>query len=112
MTDVQDAVRELERTGVVQTTNGPVRGYREDVLQVFKGLRYGAAPIGPLRFQPPKNPRPGPRSPRLPGSARRPSRAALRREKPPAAARTAIRPRRVSRGPTKTVCSSMSGRKA
>jgi para-nitrobenzyl esterase len=57
MTDVQDVVRELERTGIVQTTNGPVRGYREDVLQVFKGLRYGAAPIGALRFQPPVKPR-------------------------------------------------------
>ncbi|HZC17756.1 MAG TPA: carboxylesterase family protein, partial [Caulobacteraceae bacterium] len=56
MTDVQDEVRELDRTGVVQTTNGPVRGYREDGLQVFKGLRYGAAPIGRLRFQPPQTP--------------------------------------------------------
>src|ERR1700744_112597 len=58
MTDVQDAVRELERTEVVQTSNGPVWGYVEDALQVFKGLRYGAAPIGPLRFQPPAKPKP------------------------------------------------------
>ena len=58
MTDVQDAVRELDRTQVVQTTNGPVQGYREDGLQVFKGLRYGAAPVGALRFKPPTKPRP------------------------------------------------------
>ncbi|HEX4196605.1 MAG TPA: carboxylesterase/lipase family protein [Caulobacteraceae bacterium] len=58
MTDVQNAVRELDRTGIVQTTNGPVRGYREDGLQVFKGLRYGAPPIGRLRFQPPQKPEP------------------------------------------------------
>ena len=45
-------------TDVVQTTNGPVRGYREDVLQVFKGLRYGAPPIGLARFKPPSLPRP------------------------------------------------------
>ncbi|HEY5007704.1 MAG TPA: carboxylesterase family protein, partial [Caulobacteraceae bacterium] len=57
MTDVQEAVRELERTQIVQTSNGPVRGYREDGLQVFKGLRYGAAPIGALRFQPPVKPK-------------------------------------------------------
>jgi para-nitrobenzyl esterase len=58
MTDVQDQVRDLERTAVVATTNGPVRGYREDALQVFKGLRYGAAPVGALRFRPPRRPAP------------------------------------------------------
>ena len=58
MTDVQDAVRDIERTQVVQTTNGPVRGYREDGLEVFKGLRYGAAPVGSLRFRPPVKPAP------------------------------------------------------
>jgi para-nitrobenzyl esterase len=56
MTDVQDVVRELDRTEIVQTSNGPVQGYREDGLQVFKGLRYGAAPVGRLRFQPPQKP--------------------------------------------------------
>ena len=58
MTDVQDVMADLERTQTVQTTNGSVRGYREDVLQVFKGLRYGAAPVGRLRFQPPVKPAP------------------------------------------------------
>ena len=42
----------LTRTAVVQTTNGPVRGYAEGGLQVFKGLRYGAPPE-PLAKPPP-----------------------------------------------------------
>jgi len=48
----------LVRSGVVQTSNGPVRGYIEDALSVFKGLRYGAAPVGALRFKPPQRPAP------------------------------------------------------
>ena len=44
------------RSGVVQTSNGPVRGYLEDGLAVFKGLRYGAAPVGQQRFKPPQRP--------------------------------------------------------
>ncbi len=46
----------LERTASVKTTHGPVRGYRQDGLSIFKGVRYGAAPVGPLRFQPPATP--------------------------------------------------------
>ncbi len=56
MTDVQEAVRDLERTDVVPTANGPVRGYREGRLHIFKGLRYGAPPLGALRFSPPARP--------------------------------------------------------
>ena len=48
----------LTRTSVVNTSNGPVRGYVEDVLQVFKGLRYGAPPTGEHRFKPPGRPAP------------------------------------------------------
>jgi para-nitrobenzyl esterase len=58
MTDVQDQVRELERTAVVATTNGPVQGYREGGLNIFKGLRYAAPPLGALRFKPPRKPAP------------------------------------------------------
>jgi len=43
-------------TDVVQTSNGPVRGYQEDALKVFKGVRYGAPPVGSLRFKPPAPP--------------------------------------------------------
>lgn len=44
------------RTATVETSNGPVRGYREDGLEVFKGLRYGAPPTGSARFKPPARP--------------------------------------------------------
>jgi para-nitrobenzyl esterase len=58
MSDVQDLARELERTDIVSTTNGPVRGYRDGTLGIFKGLRYGAPPLGALRFAPPQRPAP------------------------------------------------------
>src|SRR6185295_16214431 len=38
-----------------RTTNGPVRGYQDNGIQVFKGVRYGAPPP---RFQPPSRPTP------------------------------------------------------
>jgi para-nitrobenzyl esterase len=43
-------------TQVVATSNGPVRGYEEAGLAVFKGLRYGAPPTGLMRFSPPRRP--------------------------------------------------------
>ena len=46
----------LTHSDVVQTSNGPVRGYVEDGLDVFKGLRYGAPPVGLARFKPPSRP--------------------------------------------------------
>ncbi|HEV2988626.1 MAG TPA: carboxylesterase family protein [Candidatus Angelobacter sp.] len=45
-------------TKVVKTANGPVQGLVVDGVQSFKGLRYGAAPIGPLRWMPPQKPSP------------------------------------------------------
>jgi para-nitrobenzyl esterase len=41
-------------TPVVQTKAGAVQGLVEDGILAFKGIRYGAAPIGTLRFMPPK----------------------------------------------------------
>jgi len=58
MTDVQADVRDHERTEIVTTSNGPVRGYRGAGLEIFKGLRYGAPPQGALRFAPPQPPAP------------------------------------------------------
>ncbi|HEY2707994.1 MAG TPA: carboxylesterase family protein [Caulobacteraceae bacterium] len=58
MSDALDAVRDLERTDAVTTTNGPVRGYRDRGLNIFKGLRYAAPPVGKLRFAPPQKPAP------------------------------------------------------
>ncbi len=44
-------------TPVVKTSNGPVRGRMDDRgLFVFKGIRYGASPVGDLRFRPPRKP--------------------------------------------------------
>ncbi len=43
----------------VDTTNGPVRGRTEDGnIYVFKGVRYGAPPVGERRFKPPVRPEP------------------------------------------------------
>jgi para-nitrobenzyl esterase len=46
-------------TNTVETSNGPVRGTTEDGgMYVFKGVRYGAPPVGNLRFKPPVRPKP------------------------------------------------------
>jgi para-nitrobenzyl esterase len=45
-------------TKVVKTTNGSVQGLVKDGVQVLKGIRYGAPPVGPLRFMPPAKPKP------------------------------------------------------
>ena len=58
MTDALDVARDAERTEVVSTRNGPVRGYRAGGLHIFKGLRYAAPPLGELRFAPPQPPTP------------------------------------------------------
>lgn len=50
------ALAPVVRTNIARTSNGPVRGYREDGLEVFKGLRYGAPPTGMRRFKPPVAP--------------------------------------------------------
>ena len=42
---------------VARTRHGPVRGYRDQGVSVFKGVRYGAD-TGPRRFQPPVPPQP------------------------------------------------------
>ena len=39
---------------VVHTQAGEVQGLVEDGVLAFKGIRYGAAPIGDQRFMPPK----------------------------------------------------------
>ncbi len=56
MSDVADVA--IARSGVIETSNGPVRGVQERGLQIFKGLRYAAQPLGELRFSPPRPPRP------------------------------------------------------
>ncbi len=45
-------------TKVVKTTNGAVQGLVQNGVQIFKGIRYGAEPVGGLRFMPPQKPAP------------------------------------------------------
>ncbi|GAB2642627.1 carboxylesterase/lipase family protein [Prescottella soli] len=45
-------------TAVVHTTHGPVRGTVDGPVQVWKGIRYAAAPTGTLRFRAPVAPEP------------------------------------------------------
>jgi para-nitrobenzyl esterase len=41
---------------VVKTMFGPVKGEREKSVFVFRGIRFAAPPVGPLRFRPPVPP--------------------------------------------------------
>lgn len=45
-----------DTTPIVETKYGPVQGLIDDGVQEFLGLRYAKAPIGELRFMPPKEP--------------------------------------------------------
>jgi para-nitrobenzyl esterase len=45
-------------TGPVRTTAGPIRGYEAEGVFTFKGVPYGQAPVGNLRFAPPQKPAP------------------------------------------------------
>jgi len=48
----------LPGPGVAMTATGPVIGKEENGVHVFKGIRYGLVPAGPLRFKPPIRSRP------------------------------------------------------
>ncbi|MDB5429719.1 MAG: carboxylesterase [Caulobacter sp.] len=50
------AVPPFIRGDTVQTTAGRVQGLMAGNMNVFLGLRYGAPPVGPLRFKPPQKP--------------------------------------------------------
>ena len=45
-------------TAVVRTRHGPVQGLIVDQVHCFKGMRYGAPPVGALRFAAPRPPKP------------------------------------------------------
>src|ERR1700683_5091825 len=64
---------------LVQTAEGPVRGYEQKGVRVFTGIPYAAPPLGALRFRPPRPHAPwteileakheAPACPQTPGSA-------------------------------------------
>ncbi|MGH7015760.1 MAG: carboxylesterase/lipase family protein [Caulobacteraceae bacterium] len=56
MTEVFVETRPTPATAAVATSNGPIRGYAEGGLSIFKGVRYGAPPLGARRFRPPVKP--------------------------------------------------------
>ena len=47
-----------DATSIVTTSAGRVQGLKDRGISVFKGIRYGKAPVGPLRFMPPEKPHP------------------------------------------------------
>src|SRR4051794_6422304 len=46
------------RQTTVETTLGKIRGYTDEGVHVFKGVRYGASTTGSARFLPPTKPTP------------------------------------------------------
>ena len=50
--------KNMEEFPVITTFNGPVRGRNEDGIAVFRGIRYGAPPVGPDRFKLSRRPHP------------------------------------------------------
>jgi para-nitrobenzyl esterase len=44
------------RTPVVQIEDGPIRGFINEGVQTFLGVRYAAPPVGQLRWRPPQSP--------------------------------------------------------
>src|SRR5262249_56962310 len=48
----------MEEFPVVSTFNGPVRGRNEGGIATFRGIRYGAPPVGQDRFKLSRRPHP------------------------------------------------------
>lgn len=45
--------RETTPSEIVNTVEGPIRGYVEDKIATFRGIPYAAPPVGPLRWRAP-----------------------------------------------------------
>ena len=43
----------IERTDIIKTKSGKIQGYRENGLDIFKGIPYAEPPVGELRFKSP-----------------------------------------------------------
>lgn len=46
----------LQPTRVVQTEDGPIRGFRNEGVNTFLGVPFAAPPVGDLRWRPPQSP--------------------------------------------------------
>jgi para-nitrobenzyl esterase len=44
----------MDRTSIVDTSFGKIQGYKENGIEIFKGIPYAEPPIGDLRFSEPK----------------------------------------------------------
>jgi len=43
----------MNKTDIIETKSGKIQGYKEDGVEIFKGISYGEPPIDDLRFSPP-----------------------------------------------------------
>ncbi len=43
----------MEKSNIVETKTGKIQGYKEEGLEIFKGIPFAEPPIGKLRFSPP-----------------------------------------------------------
>jgi len=43
----------MEKSNIIETKTGKIQGYKEEGLEIFKGLPFAEPPIGKLRFSPP-----------------------------------------------------------
>ena len=43
----------MNKTVIIETKSGKIQGYKEDGVEIFKGIPYGEPPIDDLRFSPP-----------------------------------------------------------
>ncbi|KAJ9615170.1 hypothetical protein H2200_001244 [Cladophialophora chaetospira] len=54
--DESNGILQFERTPIVQTTCGPIRGFVDDGMNKFLGIPFAAPPVGDLRWRPPISP--------------------------------------------------------
>ena len=43
----------MEKSNIIETKTGKIQGYKEEGLEIFKGIPFAEPPIGKLRFSPP-----------------------------------------------------------
>ncbi len=43
----------MEKSNIIETKTGKIQGYKEEGLEIFKGIPFAEPPLGKLRFSPP-----------------------------------------------------------